>query len=310
MATLKGQNFRILTYDAVASKFKCVGMATNCTVNLTANTDDASTKDDIGGAQKPTVTNKSWQVSVESLSVADIAAILTAIKSYQKFTLLWDEVSTVDNQLPLQAGFARTGSAYLNDVTFNFNDRENASKSLQFTGVGQLAKVTSTPAFEEIAVSSTYTKGQFVRLFLGSDNTATPAKVIASAKSLSLHVSLSLEDATTKDTDGNWQVQEPTGISFDISSNALVRSGDVITSTVQGQALADLMDVYEASEPVKFQIANVSGANQRTKGAVIVEGSVVITALNISAQNRQNATYDATLTGYGEYTVPDDPSET
>ena len=173
--TLKGQNFRILTYDATASKFKCVGMATNCTVNLTANTDDASTKDDIGGAQKPTVTNKSWQVSVESLSVADIAAILTAIKGYQKFTLLWDEVSTVDNQLPLQAGFARTGSAYLNDVTFNFNDRENASKSLQFTGVGQLAKVTSTPAFEQIAVSSTYTKGQFVRLFLGSDNTATPA---------------------------------------------------------------------------------------------------------------------------------------
>jgi len=309
MATLKGQNFRILTYDAVASKFKCVGMATNCTVNLTANTDDASTKDDIGGAQKPTVTNKSWQVSVESLSVADIQAILTAIKSYQKFTLLWDEVSTVDNQLPLQAGFARTGSAYLNDVTFNFNDRENASKSLQFSGVGQLAKVTSTPAFEEIAVSSTYTKGQFVRLFLGSDNTATPAKVIASAKSLSLHVSLSLEDATTKDTDGNWQVQEPTGISFDISSNALVRSGDVITSTVQGQALADLMDVYEASDPVKFQIANVSGANQRTKGAVIVEGSVVITALNISAQNRQNATFDATLTGYGEYTVGEDPAE-
>ena len=309
MATLKGQNFRILTYDAVASKFKCVGMATNCTVNLTANTDDASTKDDIGGAQKPTVTNKSWQVSVESLSVADIAAILTAIKSYQKFTLLWDEVSTVDNQLPLQAGFARTGSAYLNDVTFNFNDRENASKSLQFTGVGQLAKVTTTPAFDPIAVSSTYTKGQFVRLFLGSDNTATPAKVIASAKSLSLHVSLSLEDATTKDTDGNWQVQEPTGISFDISSNALVRSGDVITSSVQGQALADLMEVYEASEPVKFQIANVSGANQRTKGAVIVEGSVVITALNISAQNRQNATYDATLTGYGEYTVGEDPAE-
>ena len=301
--TLKGQNFRILTYDTVASKFKCVGMATNCTVNLTANTDDASTKDDIGGAQKPTVTNKSWQVSVESLSVADTAAILTAIKNYQKFTLLWDEVATSDNQTPVEAGFARTGSAYLNDVTFNFNDRENASKSLQFTGVGQLAKITDTPAFEEITPSSAYTKGQFVRLFLGSDNTATPAKVIASAKSLSLHVSLSLEDATTKDTDGNWQVQEPTGISFDISSNALVRSGDTITSSVQGQALADLMEVYEASEPVKFQIANVSGANQRAKGAVIVSGSVIVSSLAIQNPNRQNSTYDATLTGYGEYTV-------
>ena len=309
MVTLKGQNFRILTYDTVASKFKCVGMATNCTINLNTNTDDASTKDDVGGAQKPTVTSKSWQVSVESLSVADITAILTAIKGYQKFTLLWDEVSTVDNQLPLQAGFARTGSAYLNDGTFQFDDRTNAQKSLQFTGVGQLAKVTSTPAFEEIAVSSTYTKGQFVRLFLGSDNSATPSKVIASAKSLSLHVSLSLEDATTKDTDGNWQVQEPTGISYDISTNALVRSGDTITSSVDGQALADLMDIYEASEPVRFQIANVGGANQRTKGAVIVEGSVIVSSLAIQNPNRQNSTYDATLTGYGEYIVGEDPAE-
>ena len=302
MATLKGQNFRILTYDTTASKFRCVGMATNCTVNLTANTDDASTKDDIGGAQKPTVTSKGWQVSVESLSVADIAAILTAVKSYQKFTLLWDEVGTTDNQTPQEADFARTGSAYLNDVTFSFNDRENASKSLQFSGVGQLAKVTTTPAFEAISAGN-YTKGQFVRLFLGSDNTTTPARVIASAKSLSFHCSVQLESAETKDTDSDWQVQEPTGISFDISSNALVRSGDTITSAVQGQALADIMDIYEASDPVKFQIANTSGANNRTKGTVIVSGSVVITALNISAQNRQNATYDATLTGYGEYTV-------
>lgn len=303
MATLKGQNFRILTYDTTASKFKCIGMASSCTVNLTANTENAETKDDVGGAQKPTVTNKSWQVSVESLSVADTAAILTAIKSYQKFTLLWDEVATTDNQTPQAAGFARSGYAYLNDVTFNFNDRENATKSLQFTGVGYLENVRTTPAFEAITPSSVFTKGQFVRLFLGSDNTAIPAKVIASAKSLSFHVSLSLEDATTKDTTGDWQVQEPTGISFDISSNALVRSGDTITSTVQGQALDDLMDIYAGSAPVKFQICNVSGDNNRTKGTVIVEGSVVVTALNISAQNRQNATYDCTLSGYGEYQI-------
>ena len=303
MATLKGQNFRILTYDTTASKFKCIGMATNCTVNLTANTDDASTKDIVGSAAVPSVTSKGWQVSVESLSIADMGALLTAIKTQTKFTLLWDEVATTDNQTPTEAAFARTGSAYLTDVTFQLDNRTNCTKSLQFTGVGQLATVSSTPAFEAISVSTAFTKGQFVRLFLGSDNTATPAKVIASAKSLSFHVSLSLEDATTKDTDGDWQVQEPTGISFDISSNALVCSGDTITSAVQGQALADLMDVYEASAPVRFQICNVSGANNRTKGTVIVEGSVVITALNISAQNRQNATFDATLTGYGEYTV-------
>ena len=147
------------------------------------------------------------------------------------------------------------------------------------------------------------TKGQYIRLFLGSDNTATPAKVIGAAKQLTLHVSCSVEVSTTKDTEGDWDLQEVTGVNFDISSNALVRSGDTITSATQAQGLADLETIYDSGDPVKFQIANVSGANQRTKGAVIMSGSVVLTQLQISAQNRQNATYTAQLTGYGDYTV-------
>jgi len=302
MAILKGQNFRVLTYDSTASKFKCVGMATNCTVTLNGNTEDASTKDDVGMSAKPTVVSKSWQVQVESLNVADAGAMLTAIKALTPFTLLWDEVSTTDNQTPEEASFSRTGTAYLSDITFNFNDRENSSKSLQFTGSGPLAAVTETPAFASIATGS-YTKGQYVRLFLGSDNSATPAKVIAAAKQLSLHVSMSVEDATTKDTTGDWQVQEPVGLSYDISTSALMRGGDTISSSVDGQTISDVMAIYESSEPVKFQIANVSGDNNRTKGAVIVSGSVVITSLTLNGPNRQNADYSAQLNGYGAYTV-------
>ena len=300
MATLKGQNFRIL--QQVGDEFKCIGMATNCTVTLNGNTEDASTKDDVSNAAKPTVISKSWQVSVESMEVADAAAILTAIKSLQPFTLVWDETSTNDNQAPTAAAFARKGLAYLSDVSFSFNDRENSTKSLQFTGSGALEALTEAPTYTAIA-PSTYTKGQYVRLFLGSDNSATPAKVIASAKSLSLHVSMSMEDATTKDTTGDWQVQEPVGLSYDISTSALMRSGDNVTSTVQGQSLADVMSIYEASEPVKWQIAAVSGTNNRDKGAVIASGSVVITSLTLNGPNRQNATYDAQLNGYGIYTV-------
>lgn len=299
---LKGQNFRVLTYDATAQKFKCVGMATSNTVTLSGNTEDASTKDDVSLAAKPTIVSKGWQVSVESLNVMDAAAILTAIKSMTPFTLLWDEVSTSDNQTALGSTIARQGLAYLTDVTFTFNDRENSSKSLQFTGTGPLNKLLTTPDVEIIPLGS-YTKGQFVRLFLGSDNTATPSKVIAAAKQLSFHVSLSVENATTKDTQGDWQVQEPTGLSYDISTNALARGGDTITSTVQAQSLSDVQDIYEASEPVKFEIANVSGDNQRTKGAVIVSGSVVITQLTLNNPNRQNSDYSASLNGYGAYTV-------
>lgn len=297
---LKGQNFRILVFDTTANKFKCIGMATTCTVNLTANTSDASTKDDVGGSTKPEVTSNGWSVSVESLNVVDAGALLTAMKSMTPFTLMWDETSTTDNQSIEEATFARKGQAYLNDLTLTFNDRDNSAKSLQFTGTAALEKLTTTPSTEAIAVGS-YTKGQFVRLFLS--DSSNPALVIAGAKTLSLHVSLSLESATTKDTTGNWDVQEPTGLSYDISTNALVSSGETITSSVDGQTLASLMDFYENSTLVYWQIANASGANQRTKGSVIASGQARITSMSINAANRQVATYDTTLSGYGDYTV-------
>lgn len=302
MGTLKGQNFRICIYDSTAEKYKVIGMATGCTVTLTNNTDDASHKDIVGAAPMPTVTSKSWQVSCDSLNVADAAAMLTAIKSMQPMTLMWDETATSDNQTRAKATFARKGSAYLNDVTFNFNDRENSTKSLQFQGSGPLQTVAASEATQIIPLGS-YTKGQFVRLFLGSDNTAAPSTVIAAAKSLSLHVSLTLEDATTKDTVGDWQIQEPTALSYDISTGALMRSGETITSQVGAKSLADIEAIYEAGTPVKWKIANVGGDNNRTASSTIVSGSVILTQLTLNGPNRQNADYTANLNGYGEYTV-------
>ena len=301
MTSLKGQNIRILLQDG--NVFKVVGKSTNCTVTLTGNTDDASTKDDVGMASKPEITSKSWSVQVESLDVTDTAAVLNAIKNLTPFTLIWDETDSADNQTAQAATYSRKGQAYLNDVTFQWDDRTNSTKQLQFSGSGALEKLSTAPEMQIVTVDGAYTKGQFVRLFLGSDNTATPAKIVAAAKSLSLHVSMTLEDATTKDTEGDWQVQEPTALSYDISSNALAKSSDNITSTVQGQDFASIEEIYEASVPVRFQIANTSGANNRTKGAIICSGSVVITQLELSAQNRTNASYTTTLTGYGIYTV-------
>ena len=197
-----------------------------------------------------------------------------------------------------KAAFARKGSAYMNDVTFNFNDRENSTKALQFAGSGALETVGSSEAVEIIPLGS-YTKGQYVRLFLSSDNTAAPSAVIAAAKQLSLHVSLTLEDASTKDTPGNYQVQEPTGISYDISSTALMRSGETITEQVPGKTVADIEALHEAGTPVKWKIANVTGTNQRTASSTIVSGSVILTTLTLNGPNRANADYTAQMNGYG-----------
>lgn len=302
MGTLKGQNFRICIYDATASKYKVIGMANGCTVTLNNNTDDASHKDIVGAAAMPTVISKSWQVSCDSLNVADAAAMLTAIKAMQPMTLMWDETATSDNQTRAKATFARKGSAFLNDITFQFDDRTNSQKQLQFQGSGPLQTVAASEATDVIPLGS-YTKGQYVRLFLGSDNTAAPSTVIAAAKSLSLHVSLTLEDATTKDTAGDWQIQEPTALSYDISTGALVRSGETITSAVGAKGLTDLETIYEAGTPVKWKIANVGGDNNRTASSTIISGSVVLQTLTVNGPNRANADYTATLNGYGDYNV-------
>ena len=299
---LKGQNFRILTFDSTANKYKVVGMSSGCSVSLNSNTEDANSKDDVNMAAKPVVISKSWSVTVESLNVADAGAMLTAIKNLTPFTLLWDETETSDNQTAEGEGYARTGTAYLSDVTFNWNDRENATKSLQFTGTSALSTVSQAPSTDVIELGS-YTKGQYVRLYLSNNNSAAPSKVIAAAKQLSLHVAMSMESATTKDTTGDWDIQEPTALSYDITTNALVKSGETITSSVSAQALSDIEAIFEASEPVKWQIANASGANQRTKGAVIASGSVVVSSLTLNGPNRQNADYTAQLSGYGTYTV-------
>jgi predicted secreted protein len=239
---------------------------------------------------------------VESLNVTDTALMLTAIKSMQPFTLMWNETDTSDNQTTTDPSYARTGQAYLNDGTFTFNDRENSTKSLQFQGSGPLQTLEQAPAIEMVAQGS-YTKGQFVRLFLAINELPSTPMPIAAAKSLSLHVSLTLEDATTKDTEGEWQIQEPTGLSYDISTSALMRSGETITSSVSARSVADIENVYENGLPVDWKIANVGGANNRTATTTIVSGKVIVSSLTLNGPNRQNATYDAQLQGYGDYTV-------
>jgi predicted secreted protein len=295
---LKGQNFRVFLKDG--NTYKVVAKSTSCTISRTSNTQELNTKDDVGGAAKPSITSKAWSVQVESLNVTDIASILTAMKSGTPFDLAWDEVGTSDNQTPTGES-ACNGKAFLNDLVANFNNNEFSTKTIQFTGTGGITNEEFTGTV--IAVDDNYTKGQFVRLFLAANNSTTPSDVVSAASQLSLHVSVTLENASTKDTTTNWVVNEQTGYTFDISTTAMVKSDEVITSSVDGKSYNDLCDIFHAAQPVKFQIANVSGANNRTKGSVIISGSVIVASIENQNPNRANATYSATLNGYGAYTV-------
>lgn len=302
MATLKGENFRICIWDTTEEKYRVIGMSTGCNITLQNNTEEASHKDIVGSASMPTTVSKSWSVSVDSLDVSDTATMLTAIKAMEPVLLMWDETSTTDNQTRQKATFARKGLAYINDLTFTFNNRTNSTKQLQFTGSSAIESVGSSEAVDVIEVGSV-TKGQYVRLFLSSDNTTAPTLVVAAARDLSMHVSVSLESSTTKDTAGDFEVQEPTSLAYDISSSALVRSGETISSLVGAKTFGNLESIYEAGTPVKWKIANVSGDNNRTASSTLVSGSAVLTSLTVNAPNRTPVDYSATLNGYGDYTV-------
>lgn len=302
MSTLKGQNVRICTFDTTSEKYRVIGMSTGCTVTITNNMDNQSHKDITGLAAMPQVVSKTWQVQVNSLNQADAAAILTAMKSMQPITLMWDETSTTDNQTRSKASWARKGQAYLNDATFNFDNKTLATKGLQFSGTGPLEIVSASEATEVIPLGS-YTRGETVRLFLSSDNTAAPTAVIASARTLQLHVSISLQDASTKDTTGDWIYQEPTELNYDITTSALVRSGEPITSLVTGKTYADILSLTEAGTAFKWKIANVSGDNNRTASSTIVSGSIKIATLTQNDPNRENSEYTMNANGYGDYTV-------
>lgn len=149
-------------------------------------------------------------------------------------------------------------------------------------------------------------RGQFVRLFISE--TSTAIWVIAAAKEMTLHISSQVEDSTTKDTTGDWVENEVTATSYDIQTNALVLSDD---DTLYRDGMSSIAFGLEEAENwlddrvLYWSINNVSGTNNRTKGSLICKGQCKATSLNISAQNKQNATYSVTFNGYGVMSLTD-----
>lgn len=141
MATLKGQNLRLLIYNQSAGAYEVVGYATNCVVTLTNDTTDASTKGDAWLSQKPEVTRKSWQIQVDSLNVGDITLIQFA-KYGSQLMVEWDKTTGIDNSTPVDVDYGRKGIAFITDITFAFNNREFVARNITMQGTGPLETLT------------------------------------------------------------------------------------------------------------------------------------------------------------------------
>ncbi len=138
-------------------------------------------------------------------------------------------------------------------------------------------------------------KGQYIRLLVST--AANPSTVVAAAKQMALHGSAQTEDSTTKDTTGTDLEYEVTGQSYDITGSGLVLTPN--DTLLTGAVGLNDFENWIKDQLLNWKICVMEGTNNRTVVETIASGQGKLTNLQIQAQNKQNATYNYTINGYG-----------
>ena len=141
MATIKGQNLRVMVGG------KCIAMATSCQFHISAQMEDASTKDSVGDFQEQEVTGLSWDAQTDSLvTLEDNGSngelpqdILSLMINKTKVTLTFDQTAGANNRVGQNSAIKKTGYAYVSDVQITAQNRQNSTITVQFQGTGALS---------------------------------------------------------------------------------------------------------------------------------------------------------------------------
>lgn len=279
----KGQNYRVFIGNNVVAE------ETSCSITRGVDTESANNKDiaadstsgEISG-DVPVATYKTLTIQVEAQGVGAKTLFAAA------FDLMKDGGGDV--------GFAPTTGvnnavgtptyykAICNDLTINAPNQQPVTCSAQFTVIPGTPGA-HTPVVPSPVDPATYRvlKGEFLRLF------DDEGYAVVYATSVSLHVSLSMEESTTKDDDSTnalgYKSQTPTMINYDITSECLYGGG------IGGWTEGDVFD---------WDICDASGSQQRTKGTALAWGTAMVTNIAMNAPVNGNITWSATLTGVGK----------
>ena len=134
-------------------------------------------------------------------------------------------------------------------------------------------------------------KGQNLRVMVGG-------KCIAMATSCQFHVSAQLEDSSTKDSVGDFQEQEVTGLSWDAQTESLVTLEDNGTN---GELPQDILSLMINKTKVTLTFDQTAGANNRVGQNSVIKktGEAYVSDVQITAQNRQNSTMTVQFQGTG-----------
>ena len=123
-------------------------------------------------------------------------------------------------------------------------------------------------------------------------------KCIAMATSCTFHIAAQMEDSSTKDSTGDWQEQEVTGLSWDASTESLVTLTD---NGSNGELPQDLLSLIINKTLVTLTFDQTAGTNNRTgqNSAIKRSGSAYVNDVQITAANRQNSTVSVKFIGTG-----------
>lgn len=142
---MKGQNLRILIGE------KCVAFSTSCTYHVSASLESSSTKDDVGGFDKQSLTGFTGDISADALYSTDADAggvngedALDMILAGQEVTVKFSPTTGAKNR-------EDTGNYYscqclVNDISINAPNRQNVTYTIQLTMNSKPAKNGSSTA--------------------------------------------------------------------------------------------------------------------------------------------------------------------
>ena len=137
-------------------------------------------------------------------------------------------------------------------------------------------------------------KGQNLRLRLNK-------KYVAYATSCSIHLSANLEESSTKDSTNDYQEQEVTGVSWDISTDALYSVRPDANAMIGENMITLFTNPANRRVRVSFLVTKSSSEKNRSHDTgTMFYGWAWVSDIVVNAPNRQNATYTIQLTGDGE----------
>jgi hypothetical protein len=143
MGVIKGQNLRI----TVGGKF--IAFATSCTVHVSQNLEESSTKDSTNNYTEQSPVGISWDMSCDALYSVDADTTgkngidaLDLVLAQTKVQVTFEQTQGEKNRVPVAGAVVYSGYAFVNDISISAASRTNVSYSIQLQGDGELTKST------------------------------------------------------------------------------------------------------------------------------------------------------------------------